>query len=108
MCVCFCDELRKRDHRYVSTRMVTTPHGMIITGIRFVKLENVIHLQIQIGKLMPGRNIDQNSVRWQPINPIENINYRLDGDDYALIRRETIFDLEFWMLDDNEVLTGRL
>ena len=39
----------------------------VVTGVRFRKVNHIIHIQIQDGKLLPGGVIDENTLRWKPI-----------------------------------------
>lgn len=40
----------------------------VITGLRFIKRNRVIHFQIQEGQLLPYGYIDNNTVRWVPVD----------------------------------------
>lgn len=40
----------------------------MVTGLRIVKHNRIIHLQIQEGKLLPYGYIDNSTVRWVPVN----------------------------------------
>lgn len=68
----------------------------VVTGLRFVKQNRIIHLQVQEGKLMSFGKIDQASLRWIPV-PKFNILDKgvIDGVDYHTMsfeRREFDFD----------------
>lgn len=68
----------------------------VVTGLRFVKMNRIIHLQIQEGKLLSFGKIDQVSLRWVPV-PRFNILDKgiVDGVDYHTLsyeRREFDFD----------------
>lgn len=111
MCVCYCDDTRLYSDRYVSTQEHESniTNNEVITGIRVVKVERVIYLQIQVGKLILGQKIDQSTVRWVPINRVKSIDPApaMRGEDYVVIRRDTPFDLDTWTLDDDYVVTGK-
>lgn len=109
MCLCYCDQLEESSHRIVSTQLLDSnvSDNEVITGIRVVKLVKVIYLQIQVGKLISGQKIDQKSVRWVPINPVRHLDYNQDGEDYAVIRRNTPFDLDIWTLNGDFIVTGK-
>lgn len=69
-CMCICDDKHVLSDRYVSLRSVNadTEYNRVITGVRLVKKNKIIHIQIQEGKLLPYGLIDQNTVRWKPVD----------------------------------------
>lgn len=110
MCLCYCDDPTEDSDRIVSTQMQESnvENNEVITGMKLVKFKKVIYLQIQVGKLIESSMaIDQKSVRWVPVKPIEgNLNYKKSGNDYFVIRRKYEMDLDVFKLDDGEYLTG--
>lgn len=67
-----------------------------MTGVRFVRYNRIIHLQIQEGKLLSYGKINQTSLRWIPV-PRFKISDKgiVDGIDYHTLsfeRREFDFD----------------
>lgn len=39
----------------------------VVTGLRFVEENNIIHLQVQEGELLPGASIRSNTTKWVPL-----------------------------------------
>lgn len=113
-CICYCDEMNDKSDRIISTQSQVSniTANEVITGMRVVKLEHVFYLQIQVGKLLPEFAIDQSSVRWQKIHPIEHIQYDKQGYDeeanYIVLKRKDRMDLDTFMMNNSEVLTGKI
>lgn len=108
MCICYCDVRDESSDRIVSVQKLESniTANEVVTGLRMVKLNYIFYLQIQVGKLLPMKKIDQNTVRWIPIKEIKNIKYDAYlEDDYFVLHREARFDLDVFKFDD-EVLTG--
>lgn len=68
----------------------------VVTGVRFVKHNRFIHLQVQEGKLLSFGKIDQSSLRWIPLTQLDLSDKGLrDGIDYHTMtfeRRGIDFD----------------
>ncbi|KAL1497449.1 hypothetical protein ABEB36_008421 [Hypothenemus hampei] len=69
-CVCLCDEQGPLSDRYISLRPVTAnvENNSVVTGIRFIKKNRILHLQIQEGKLLSHGYIDQSTVHWVDVD----------------------------------------
>lgn len=83
-------------------------HFRVITGLRFVKKNRVIHLQIQEGELLPRLAINASSVAWKPVEDYKITDRKIfNGQDYHTLtwekRRIDLDDLE---AEDGHVLTG--
>lgn len=81
-----------------------------MTGLRFVKKNRIIHLQIQQGTMEEFGTIDQNSLSWKDVD-----NYTISdrsvysGQDYHIMTWEQrALDLDDLEADQNHVLTGIL
>ena len=67
-------------------------HCSVVTGVRFRKVNHIIHIQIQEGKLLPGGEIHASSVQWKPIEsykigkPMPNT----EGTQHEYIPRENV------------------
>ena len=78
----------------------------VVTGIKLSKVNKVIHLQIQEGKLLPRGEILQESVQWKDVDEstIEGINgkdyHTLDWDNRAI-------DLDDLVAPKSHLLTGK-
>jgi len=109
-CFCLCDEQGPKSDRYFNLREVKadTDNNMVVTGLRFVKENRVIHLQIQQAGLMPRGEINMTSVQWRPVD-----NYRIsdsdvyNGKDYhTLSWEQRAIDLDDLLAPEGSVLTG--
>ncbi|XP_076270236.1 uncharacterized protein LOC143202514 isoform X2 [Rhynchophorus ferrugineus] len=68
-CMCLCDDPNILSDRFINLRPVLSDvkANKIITGIKFVKAERVLHMQIQEGQLLPGGHVNQSTVQWVPL-----------------------------------------
>ncbi|XP_066975576.1 uncharacterized protein [Macrobrachium rosenbergii] len=110
-CLCICDnEDLLTSERYISLAevMSNTNDNMVVTGVKFVKINKVIHLVIQQGKALPKGEIDASTVQWMDAAPIDvdspmykkNINYkRLSYDERSI-------DLDRLEGPSNHAVTG--
>ncbi|CAH2006796.1 unnamed protein product [Acanthoscelides obtectus] len=110
-CLCTCDEQGPYSDRYFSLRPVIadTENNRVVTGIRFVKHNRIIHLQIQEGKLLPYGYIDNSTVHWVPVGDFKITDSDVkSGEDYHTMT----YDTRSMSLDDlsptesNTVITG--
>ncbi|XP_018572021.1 uncharacterized protein LOC108911536 isoform X2 [Anoplophora glabripennis] len=69
-CLCLCDQEGLHSDRYFNMRpvMADVAHNRVVTGLRIVKHNRIIHLQIQEGKLLPYGYIDDSTIRWVPVD----------------------------------------
>lgn len=110
-CFCLCDEQGPLSDRYFNLRPVVSQVNLnkIVTGIRLVKSNRIIHFQIQEADLLPFGFVNEKSVKWQPIE-----NYQItdsfveDNVDYFTLNRDkrTIFLDKLETNSANEVITG--
>lgn len=79
--MCFCDnDDDENSDRILSLRPLESNLlvNEVITGIRVIKMNGIFYLQKQVGRLLPMKQIDQNSVKWVPIVPLtitENLHH---------------------------------
>lgn len=80
----------------------------VVTGVRFKKVNQIIHIQIQQGELMPRGNIDKASVHWKSIEEFNVLDSNIkNGIDYHTLSWEKRgLDLDDLVLDKNYLLTG--
>jgi len=80
----------------------------VVTGLRFVKKNRVIHLQIQEGKLLPRMIINATTLNWkEPEDYKIDDGKMFDGQDYhTLTWKNRKMDLDDLEADDGYVLTG--
>ncbi|XP_063233330.1 uncharacterized protein LOC134537042 isoform X2 [Bacillus rossius redtenbacheri] len=109
-CFCLCDEQGPKSDRYFNLRPVAADveNNMVVTGLRFVKDNRVIHLQIQEGALLPHGEINETSLSWRPVD-----DYRIsdsdvhNGEDYhTLSWEQRAIDIDDLMVPAGHVLTG--
>lgn len=80
----------------------------MVTGLRFVKKNGIIHLQIEQGQLMGRAIISNHTVGWLDVHnyKISDSNVR-DGIDYHMLTWEKrSMDLDDLKVDENHVITG--
>ncbi|XP_069676285.1 uncharacterized protein orion isoform X1 [Periplaneta americana] len=109
-CFCLCDEQGPKSDRYFNLREVKADvaNNKVVTGLRFVKKNRVIHLQIQEAGLLPRGGINMTSVQWRPVD-----DYRIsdsdvyNGKDYhTLSWEQRAIDLDDLVAPEGSVLTG--
>ncbi|CAH1116052.1 unnamed protein product [Phaedon cochleariae] len=109
-CFCLCDEQGSNSDRYVNMRpsIADTDNNMIVTGMRFVKKNRIIHLQIQEGKLIERGRIDINTVHWVPVEEYKITDSKIfNGQDYHTFTWEKrALDLDDLEADPGYILTG--
>ncbi|XP_075237276.1 chemokine-like protein orion isoform X2 [Lycorma delicatula] len=107
-CLCICDDPYFSD-RYFNLRPVTSnvEENMVVTAIRFIKVDHIIHLQIQEGKMLPKGIINETTLSWRPVD-----EYKIDitgvrNKDYHMMSwEERGIDLDELTAPQNHVLTG--
>jgi len=104
-CFCFCDDATNSD-RYFSLRNVfsDTANNKVVTGIRFVKMNGVIHMQIQEGTL--GKYGHINGTSWQPVDNFKTKD-TVEGKDYMKMSYyKRAIDLDDLIAPPEHVITG--
>ncbi|KAJ3646679.1 hypothetical protein Zmor_024255 [Zophobas morio] len=109
-CYCICEEDMPSADRYISLRtaVADVSDNRIVTGIRFIKNNGIIHFQVQDGKLMSYGKIDQSTVRWVPVrkftvtdrNVHENVDYHKLTWQHRRVQLNDVF------ADEGFVITG--
>ncbi|GLG92569.1 Uncharacterized protein GBIM_00223 [Gryllus bimaculatus] len=109
-CFCLCDEPGPRSDRYFNMRPVVadTANNMVVTGLRFVKKNRVIHLQIREGALLPRGAINASSVRWRPVDDyhITDAGVQNTRDYHTLSWEQRAIDLDDLEAPPGHVVTG--
>ncbi|XP_076270248.1 uncharacterized protein LOC143202526 [Rhynchophorus ferrugineus] len=69
-CMCLCDDPNILSDRFINLKPVYSDirNNRVVTGIKFVKVNRILHLQIQEGQLLPYGNIKQSTVQWVPVD----------------------------------------
>lgn len=109
-CFCICDDKSSTSHRYLNLRPVTADidDNKVITGIKFVKLNKIIHIQIQHGQTLPYGFINQSTISWRSVDGYHvNDPGVYNGEDYqTLTWEQRAIDLDDLQVPDGYVLTG--
>ncbi|XP_069676205.1 uncharacterized protein [Periplaneta americana] len=109
-CFCLCDEQGPKSDRYFNLREVKADvaNNKVVTGLRFVKKNRVIHLQIQEAGLLPRGGINMTSMQWRPVD-----DYRISDSDvydikdyHTLSWKKRAIDLDDLVAPEGYVLTG--
>uniref|UniRef100_A0A8D8W039 Uncharacterized protein n=1 Tax=Cacopsylla melanoneura TaxID=428564 RepID=A0A8D8W039_9HEMI len=111
-CMCLCDaRYSSSSHRYWSLRPVQSDIGQnkIIVGIRFIKLNKVVHIQIRQATLLPKLLLNTTTAEWVPVSKIDvGDNKRtVEGLDYHKMTYEKrALDLDDVILPAKYLVTG--
>lgn len=81
-----------------------------MTGLRFVKVNRIFHLQIQQGELLPHGEINETSVEWVPINAfgIKDEGVQVGVDYHMLTWQARAIDLDDIKVPAGYILTGNI
>lgn len=83
----------------------------VVTGLRLIKHNRIIHLQIQEGKLLPYGYINNSTVKWVPVDDYKITEKGIsNGADYYTMtyeRRSLLLD-ELTAHESNYVITGKV
>jgi hypothetical protein len=109
-CMCTCDNANVMGDRHFNLRPVVsdTEKNFIVTNARFRKVNNIVHIQIQQGRLDNGGRVNKTTAVWKEVASYKITDKEVEnGRDYHTItwyRRTFALDL----LDSpvNNVLTG--
>ncbi|XP_072395988.1 uncharacterized protein [Diabrotica undecimpunctata] len=110
-CLCYCDEPGLDSDRYFSLRpsIADVNNNWVVTGMRFVKKNRMIHIQIQQGLLLPYGYIEQNSVSWKPVSDFSIQSWNAnEGEDYHMMKylKSTMNLDQLDVPNQNYVITG--
>ncbi|XP_076285669.1 chemokine-like protein orion isoform X1 [Lasioglossum baleicum] len=109
-CFCYCDDQSSRSDRYFSLREVTsdTANNKVVTGVALKKVNQIMHIQIQEGQLLPRGNINKTTVAWKPVVPFSILDKNVkNGVDYhSLAWEKRGLDLDDLVSDQNHLITG--
>lgn len=80
----------------------------MVTGLRFVKKNRIIHLQIQEGELLPRMTINASSLTWKEPEDYKITDKKIfNSQDYHTLTWENRkMDLDDLEADEGHVLTG--
>ncbi|KAG0714946.1 hypothetical protein GWK47_013061 [Chionoecetes opilio] len=73
-CLCLCDDPSSpSSDRYISLvpALSDLQNNMVVTGVKFTKQRQVIHVQIQQGQVLPQGQINSSTIQWVNTTPIQ-------------------------------------
>lgn len=109
-CFCVCDEQGYGSDRYFSLKEVVSniEENKVVTGLRFRKVNRVMHLQIQQGVLGPQGTIIADTVQWKnmPVFKITDKNVTSGVDYHTLDYLKRAIDLSEVIGKPGQVVTG--
>ncbi|XP_057340670.1 uncharacterized protein LOC130677815 [Microplitis mediator] len=73
LCQCIEDKAESTAHRAISflSQRTDVDKNMVLTGIRFIKKNHVLHLQIEQGKLIEDGRIENGTIEWVPLDELK-------------------------------------
>ncbi|XP_059609555.1 uncharacterized protein LOC132256957 isoform X2 [Phlebotomus argentipes] len=109
-CFCLCDEQGYKSDRYFNLRDTVSDieENKVVVGIRFRKINRIMHLQIQQGVLLSRGMINGSTVNWKPINSYRLLDSGLkNGVDYHTMEwNRRAIDLDDLLANPGHVVTG--
>ncbi|KAL9695482.1 hypothetical protein quinque_014767 [Culex quinquefasciatus] len=109
-CFCMCDDAGKNSDRYINMRESVSDvmDNKVVTGMRFIKKNQIIHLIVQQGRLLPRGHIDNGTLEWvEPHNyTVMSQNVRTGRDYHTLNRINRSLDLDDLYVPQGYVMTG--
>ncbi|XP_018339502.1 PREDICTED: uncharacterized protein LOC108746909 isoform X1 [Trachymyrmex septentrionalis] len=109
-CFCYCDDQNSNSDRYFSLRSVMSDisNNKVITGIRLKKINQIIHIQIQEGQLLPRGGINESTIEWQPVDAFSIMDSHIrNGVDYhTIVWEKRAVDLDDLSAVPDHLLTG--
>ncbi|CAL1689679.1 unnamed protein product [Lasius platythorax] len=109
-CFCYCDDHNASSDRYFSLRSVMSDisNNRVITGIRLKKINQIIHIQIQEGQLLPRGAINTSTTEWQQVDAfsIMDANVKSGVDYHKLEWEKRALDLDDLHSSQDHLLTG--
>ncbi|XP_026816219.1 uncharacterized protein LOC113555852 isoform X2 [Rhopalosiphum maidis] len=111
-CFCICDSTDSSSDRYFSLKpsVSNIKENKVITGLRFIKVKQMFHLQAQEGVLSHRGTIHEPSRQWIQV-PGSDFSYKnktlKDGVDYHTLTYEArTIDIDNVIAPENTVVTG--
>ncbi|XP_025418237.1 uncharacterized protein LOC112688982 isoform X2 [Sipha flava] len=111
-CFCICDSNEPSSDRHFSLRpsLSNIDQNKVVTGLRFIKIKQMFHLQVQEGDLGPRATINEDSRQWVEL-PGTSFTFRnktlKNGVDYhTLSYASRSIDLDNVMAPEKMVITG--
>ncbi|XP_046744717.1 uncharacterized protein LOC124410410 isoform X3 [Diprion similis] len=108
-CICSCDEQDRDSDRFFNLRKVVADvdSNKVITGIKFVKVNGMIHLQIEQGQLLESGTIG-NVTEWKPVEKFSIYDNGVnEGTDFLTLSwHQRAIDLDDLKAPPGHLMTG--
>ncbi|XP_011496806.1 PREDICTED: uncharacterized protein LOC105361355 isoform X2 [Ceratosolen solmsi marchali] len=109
-CMCFCDDHNSSSHRYFNLRDVSSDvqDNKVVTGMKLIKRNQIIHIQIQQGKLLPYGGINSSTIEWKEADnySITDQNIKEHVDYHTIMWEKRAIDLDDLDAPEGHLLTG--
>jgi len=107
-CMCKCDDMSETSERYWSLlpALADVQADFIVTGVRFVKVDRIFHLQIQQAKALPRGEIDKATKTWVEPETISKDNITINPKVFTMSYEQRAMDLDSLSAPNSHVLTG--
>lgn len=109
-CLCMCDEESPKSDRYFSLREAVSnvSANHVVTGLRFRKINRIVHLQIQEGPLLARGAINASAVQWRPVAEFRMTDRALQRnvDFHTLSWNQRAIDTDDVLARKQHVVTG--
>ncbi|XP_031632297.1 uncharacterized protein LOC116346405 isoform X1 [Contarinia nasturtii] len=109
-CLCICDEQSVKSDRYFNLREATSniSANRVITGLRFKKINRIIHIQIQEGELQARGFVNASTLSWKPVSDYKLLDRGIrSGLDYHTMSWDKrAIDLDNLVAPKSHVVTG--
>lgn len=81
----------------------------MVTAIRLIKVDHIIHLQIQDGVMLPRGAINESTITWRPVDEYKiGITGEKDKDYHEMSWEQRTIDLDNLIAPPNFVMTGKI
>ncbi|XP_055305104.1 uncharacterized protein LOC129569900 isoform X2 [Sitodiplosis mosellana] len=109
-CLCICDEQGPKSDRYFNLREATSniTANKVVTGVRFRKVNRIIHIQIQEGVLQARGFVNASTLSWKSVSDYKLLDRGIrNGLDYHTMSWDKrAIDLDDLVAPNSHVVTG--
>ncbi|TRY79845.1 hypothetical protein TCAL_08833 [Tigriopus californicus] len=107
MCVCKCDAEGPTSDRYWSLKTLTADlnQGMVVTGVRFVKRNRVIQMDIEQAQALPEGAVNETTKGWK-LAPSLDISKATPEEMFTMSYKSRDIDLDLLEVPKHSMVTG--
>jgi len=107
-CLCKCDQVGPDSDRYWSLLPATAnvDQNKVVTGVRFVKKNRVIHIQIEEAMALPEGGVDENSRTWVEPPAITDSDLTTNRHVFTMSYEQRALDTDSLSAPSGHVVTG--